>query len=390
MRQRLSVTLFISLIAIVVLALAACAPKPALPPSATIPAVATLAPATTLASSPAKTAAEQGWELVVAAARKEGALTLYTTFAPPEARTAVTKLMKDRYGVQMDWIVAPGATNAERIRVEQKAKAFVGDVWWTGFSVLLTQELRAIDALEPFTPPIVLQESDVWKGKGIDSITDKLDVLTTTQRRSVMPIVNTTLLRPEDYPRSYKDLLEPKWKGNVIMHDPAVPGGGSQVFSLVKREYGLQYWEKAKDQFIVTRDYSEVARRVSVGETPIGLGLSISHFISFLTGGAPIRPIPIAEGATITFGPMHLLKHAPHPNAGKVFLNWVLTKEGQEMLSKYTGDEPIRKDVEWKMHPNIEPAIRDMPKWLVGTFDVIDEIDKDVSAGTARKVLGLK
>lgn len=389
MRTKLSVTLLLTFVAVMLTVQMACAPAAAPPAPAPPPAPS----ATTSAPSPgagAKPAAASDWDNVLAAARKEGALTLYTTFAPPEGRTAVTKLMKDKYGVQMDWIVAPGATNAERIRVEQKAKTFVGDVWWTGFSVLLTNELRAVGALESFTPPIVLQEPDVWKGKGIDSITDKRDVLTTTQRRSIIPIVNTTLLRPADYPRTYNDLLDPKWKGKVMMHDPTVPGGGSQVFTLVKREYGLQYWEKAKDQFTVSRDYSEVARRVAVGEMPVGLGLSLSHFISFLTSGAPIKPIPIAEGATITFGPMHLLNHAPHPNAGKVFLNWVLTKEGQETLSKYTGDEPIRKDVEWKTHPDIEPAIRDTPKWLVGTFDVIDEIDREVSAGTARKVFGLK
>ena len=231
----------------------------------------------------------------------------------------------------------------------------------------------------------------MWKGKGVFTITDQGDALAVSQQRGLWPVVNTEMLRHEEYPRSYADLLGPKWKGHVVMHDPTVPGGGAVLFALVRKELGLEFWEKMKGQdMAVIRDYSEASRRVAICEATIALGLNPSHYMSFLAAGAPIKPVPMAEGAYVTSIPWYLINHAPHPNAGKVLINWMLTKEGQGMISRYVGDEPIRTDVPFTFPPQVAPAVQATTKWLVDSYPVKEELEKQVSEGVARKTLGLK
>lgn len=392
MKRKSVAKLLASLTLVALAAIIACAPKAAPAPVAPATPIATTPPTAPAAPAQAKAATEQEWDKVVAAARKEGTVNFYTTFAPPEFRVAMSKAMKENYGINMEWLVAPGATNAERIRVEQRAKQYVADVWFTGFSVLLTKELRGINALKPFNPPVVTLEPGIWRGKGIDSITDERDAITIGQRTSVLFVINTNMVRSEETPKSYKDLLDPKWKGRIVMHDPTVPGAGSIIFWLLKKEYGLEYWEKMKEQNImVIRDYGEVARRVSVGEAYVSPGsLGIPHIMPFLVAGAPVKILSPTEGGYRTNSPMYLTNNAPHPNAAKVVINWALTKEGQDIISRLNGDEPIRTDVEYRAHPLIDNANRGMTKWLVGEWKVVEEIDADVAAGTARKALGLK
>lgn len=352
------------------------------------PRTATAAP---VATAPPSSPQQSEWDKVLATARSEGAVTLYTTFAPPELRSAMIRTIKEKYGIRLDWVVSAGATNAERIRTEQRAKAYVADVWWTGFSVLLTKELRNIGGLASFTPPVVIEEPGVWKGKGIYTITDKGDALAVTQTRGIFPVVNTKVLRPEEYPRSYKDLLAPKWKGQIVMHDPTVPGGGNIAFNIAVRDLGREYWERMTEQNIAfIRDYGEVGRRVATGEAAIALGLTPNQYISFLVANAPIRPISVAEGAYITSLPWYLVNHGPNPNAAKVLINWTLTKEGQSMISRLAGDEPIRNDVDIKYHPAVEAAVHATDKWLVDSWEVKEKLDQVVADGTARKLFGLK
>lgn len=370
----------------------ACAPKTAPAPVATPAPVAAPAPATMPSPAPAKTGADQEWQKVLSAARQEGKVTLYSTFGAPELRTTLDKAMAENYGIKIEWLVAPGgAINAERIRVEQKAGQYVADVWWTGASVLLTRELRGIGALKPFTPYVVASQPDVWRDQGVDSFTDQRDALTITQSVGGLIVVNSTLVSPAGYPKSFKDLLDPKWKGKIVMMDPTVPGGGAYIFGLLKREHGLGFWDTMKGQNIsFIRDYSQVARHVAIGEAPIGLGLSPIHVMALLLTNAPIKLLPASEGGYVANILVSLINNAPHPNAARVLINWMLTKEGQESVAFHTGTVSVRKDVEYKPHPEVAGWFKSEPKFLTLDFKVTEEFDAEVAGGTARKIFGLK
>ncbi|MEK7281850.1 MAG: extracellular solute-binding protein, partial [Chloroflexota bacterium] len=225
----------------------------------------------------------------------------------------------------------------------------------------------------------------------IRSITDEQDVIALSINSSNPIIVNTGLVRPDEYPKSHKDLLDPKWKGKIAMTEVSQSGSGAYTFSILKKELGVEYWERMKEQNIAFfKDQGEVGRRVATGESHIALSLGPVFISPFLTAGAPIKLLPAAEGSYKTFLPLYLVNNAPNPNSGKVLINFMLTKQGQEILARLFSNEPLRKDVEFKTHPEIQRWLDGTPKWTMGTMENVAAWDADVAAGTAQKVLGLK
>ena len=87
---------------------------------------------------------------------------------------------------------------------------------------------------------------------------------------------------------------------------------------------------------------------------------------------------------------IHLIKNAPHPNAAKVLLNYMLTKEGQELITPLNGTLSIRKDVEFKAHPEVAAFVNGSTKFFSVDAKVDDLINEEIKGGTARKLFGLK
>ncbi|MBI4287449.1 MAG: extracellular solute-binding protein [Chloroflexi bacterium] len=391
MEKKWSEKLFVSLLLLLAVAALACAPRAAPAPAPATPTRVSAPASRPSAASTPVNSQDADWQTLVTGARKEGRVTLYTSFGGAELRSVLGRAMEENYGIKIEWLVSTGPGNTERIRVEQRARQYMGDLLWSGSSPLMLKTLREAGAVQSFMPLAVLREPNVWDGRGIDSFTDKGDAITISRGLSAIPLVSTNALKPEEYPRSYKDLLDPKWRGRVAFHDPTIPGSGNLVFGLAKRELGLEYWEKMKDQQItVIRDYGEIGRRVAIGEAWVGAAMSIGEFMPIVASGAPITPIPIAEGSIKANYVASLLNNAPHPNAAKVFINWALSREGQATIFRQLGLEPVRKDVEFKYHPKVEAIVRAMPKWLIYSFDVAEDYEQEIVKGTARKVLGLK
>lgn len=371
-------------------ALAACAPKaapapapaPAAPTAAAVPAAPLAAPL-----SPQ----EQEWQKVLQAARKEGSVNFYATYGIPEVRSYLDKVMSERFGIKVEWVVAVGPANTERIRVEHRAKQYVADLWWAGASVTNTVLLRNAGALQPFKPPIVDMEPNVWVNP-LNYVDGNWDILPVSMSVSGPIVVNTNLVRPEDYPKSYKDLLDPKWKGKIVLQDPTIPGGGSVVFQLLKEQYGnVEYFEQlAKQNVSIIRDFSEVSRRVAVGESSVALGLTASFLMPFLQAGSPIKMLIPAEGGYRTPNTYHPISNSPHPNAAKVLVNFSLTKEAQEKLSSMLGVLPVRKDATVNLHPAVAAFVQENKKWRDVDWKFMADYDKDLQAGVARKIFGIR
>lgn len=383
--MRLKLT--VGLILVTSLLLAACAPKPA--PAVAPQPPASRAPAVEPAPAPAKPAVEMEWEKVVQEARKEGAVNFYATFGSPDIRAVLDKVIKEKYGIKINWIVATGSANAERIRVEQRARAYVADAFWAGPG--LSPGLKAEGALATFNPIEVLRAPDVWRERGIDTYDDSRQILTAFLSIGGTLTVNTTLVRPEEYPKAYQDLLNPKWKGKIVMHDPTIAGGGSQAFTLMRKVYGREFWEKMNKQGIVfVRDYGEVTRRAAMGESAVAVGQSPVHVMPALSAGAPLKLIAPQEGSWATPHVIHIVANAPHPNAAKVLLNYMLTKEGQELITPLNGAPSVRKDVEFKAHPEVASFVKGSTKLFIVDAKLDGEFQEDVKQGAARTLFGLK
>ena len=160
---------------------------------------------------------------------------------------------------------------------------------------------------------------------------------------------NSLLVKPEEI-TSWDNLLDPKWKGKIAILDPRSPGSGESSWAFLLRIKGEAYLAKlAAQEMMVGRNLRQLAEQVARGKSSISLGLSYYSYLPFIKAGLPVKPISsIKEGfyAATGSGNVALLKNMAHPNAAKVFLNWMLSKDGQTALTRALGQPTRRLDVE--------------------------------------------
>jgi iron(III) transport system substrate-binding protein len=170
---------------------------------------------------------------------------------------------------------------------------------------------------------------------------------------------NTNLLDPKEI-QSWWDLLKPKYRGKLGTFDPLVSGGGGEVFVFF-------YYTPALGARFITRLLSEtdilVTRHLEQGTDWLGQG----KILFYIGSGQPVMrakqqglpvdllPHPLKEGEIMGGGAccMALLSRAPHPNGAKVFINWVLSREGQIAWQKYSETNSLRMDI----------SKDDLPSW---------------------------
>lgn len=160
---------------------------------------------------------------------------------------------------------------------------------------------------------------------------------------------NKKLVSEAEKPKSWKDVLDPKWKGKVAYAD-ASKSGSSYTLLITwltiygKNETGWKFVEDLLRQCKVLPKSSMTYQGVANGEYPIGLTFEQAAF-DYLKGGAPIGLIYPSEGTAITLDGSAVIKNAPHPNAAKLFLDWTVTKEMQQLMVERFGRRSVRKDV---------------------------------------------
>jgi iron(III) transport system substrate-binding protein len=160
---------------------------------------------------------------------------------------------------------------------------------------------------------------------------------------------NTGLLKPDEI-RSFDDFLNPKWKGKIGYLDPRTPGAGDSIWSFMWRTKGEEYLKQlvAQDLYL-GRDQRVLAENLAKGRVAVMIGLSYYSFAPFLKAGLPVKALPtLKEGTygTAGSGNLAILKAPAHPNSAKVFVNWLLGREGQEIVSRALGQATRRLDVD--------------------------------------------
>ena len=169
---------------------------------------------------------------------------------------------------------------------------------------------------------------------------------------TTMPYVimyNKKLVSEAEKPKAWKDVLDPKWKGKVAYAD-ATKSGSSYTLLVTwltiygKNEAGWKFVEDLLRQCKVLPKSSMTYQGVANGEYPIGLTFEQAAF-EYLKGGAPIGLIYPSEGTAITLDGSALIKNGPHPNAAKLFLDWTVSKEMQDLMVERFGRRSVRKDV---------------------------------------------
>lgn len=343
MKSSNRVYLVVALLVVVLLLTLACAPGAATPS-----ATPTLAP-------------RSGWQRVVEAAKKEGRLTIYASTGPA-AHQAMTEQFGRQTGLTLEIVNMSPATTQERIRLEQQSGAHVSDLILSAITTVADHARLGFGQPVPAELPSATDKAifrvDPW-AYDVGGHT----LLTWQQEATAGILVNTNLVKEGEI-TSWSDLLDPRWKGKIIILDPRAPVAGAGAQAYAAMELGMDYWKKMAGQGLrFDRDVGRVVQAVSMGEKPVALFARADTAEVAILAGAPIKYIHPKEGSMlVTFAAM-TVKNGPHPNATAVFMNWLISKEGHEAVMRALHRAGIRKDLEptWLKIPEFRP---DAPKKL--------------------------
>jgi len=296
---------------------------------------------------------QKKWEEILAAAKKEGKVTV-VTFVGSETRLALTKAFKAKYGIDLDFTVGQGAATLTKIQAERGAGLYTADAVINGTSVLTLFKTNGL--LEPLASALMLPEvtdPKMWYGNKISFFDKEGTGLGFLSQYNSCVLRNTELVKEGEI-TSYNDLLKPQWKDKVIMYDPSISGSGAMFMATLSLsawnvdEAGNWFRKMLREQnMTITRDPRLQVEWVARGKYPIALATYTDQMINFFVSGAPIMQHKVKEGGFVTSstGALGLFNHAPHPNASIVFANWLLSKEGQIAFTSGFGGPSNRKDV---------------------------------------------
>ena len=255
-------------------------------------------------------------------AKQEGRIVFYTSWGPGDADYVVKAFEKKYAPLRVEIVRSSSERTLTRLLNEQRANTFLGDV--VAVSGLQSGILKARGALDRYQSP----EATNFPGEWRDS-----DGYGTGLHQTIYVIgYNSRLVAPDAAPKSYEDLLQPRWKGQLGW-DPEEYYLFGALLKAHGKERGLDYWRRlAAQQINFRKGYTLISELVSAGEFPVAVSLYQHRVDEYAEKGAPLQwvaPNPLAGGDP---NKISLLKNAPRPNAAKLFIDFMLSAEGQKLL----------------------------------------------------------
>lgn len=298
---------------------------------------------------------QERWEKALAEAKKEGKVVV---MAPPGdlIRDAMTQGFKKAYpDISMEYSGARGGELATRVKAERDAGIYSVDIVLSGTSTA-NSYFKPMKALDPIEPALILPEVmdlKYWRDSRLE-FSDRSTRYTLIFSTQVIPplIFNPAQVKAEEVDE-LNEHLDPKWKGKIAVQDPIPSGTGQGVFRwlwhVLGREKATDYYRKIRAQAgAIDRDQRRQIEWIAQGKYPLHLGPGTIMF-QLAKRGLKFGVVSDFKGhggyLSAGFGGAMLVNKAPHPNAAKLFLNWLLTREGQTAWSKAMGYVSRRLDV---------------------------------------------
>ncbi len=322
------------------------------------------------------------WETIVAEAKREGTVSVYTLWRP-ETRIALSQAFKQRYGIELEFSpFSRGAEMVAKVQAENRAGLYLADVFGGGISTFLTI-MKPDGLLGPIEPLLILPDvldPKVWR-PGKVPFSDKdglaLGMIGLVHRTS---LYNTELVKPGEI-STYKDLLKPQYKGKITLNDPTISGAGIGPVA----HLGYNLWGEAEmtdfltrlvrdQQVAIQRDNRAHIESVAKGKYSIAMAALSDMAAEFVALGAPVDFAIVKEDTRVTAGGggLGVPKKFAHPNAATVFVNWLLTKEGQSLFAESFGNPSTRIDASTQgISPLVIPQAGE--KYYYETEDYVTE-----------------
>jgi len=273
---------------------------------------------------------------VSAQGKPENAVVVYSA-ADADMVNAVAAAFEKKYpGVKVSTVVAGTGEIIKRMEAEKDRP--LGDVGWS-FGPEAIGDKKGM-----FEPYLSAEAGSFFPGQ---VPADRVWSPFTTMPYVIM--YNKKLVSEAEKPKAWKDVLDAKWKGKVAYAD-ASKSGSSYTLLVTwlsiygKNDAGWKFVEDLLRQCKVLPKSSMTYQGVANGEYPIGLTFEQAAF-DYLKGGAPIGLVYPSEGTAVTLDGSAIIKNAPHPNAAKLFLDFTVSKEMQQLMVERFGRRSVRKDV---------------------------------------------
>ena len=303
---------------------------------------------------------------LVEAAKKEGKVVWYTSLALPSAEK-VAKLFEAAYpGIKVEVHRTGSQRILQRVMQELQANIKNVDVIHTsdaGHFVLLKEK----KLLARHTPPGVDRFPAGFKDK---------DGYYYGLRATVNVIAyNTQKISAADAPRTWKDLLDPKWKGRMVTAHPGYSGViATHVLALVHL-YGWEYFQTlAKNQLMLVQSAVDPAGVVASGERPVAVNGGDYTFYQSKKQGNPVEIVYPKEGVPLVVSPTAITSFAPHPNAARLFTDFGFTREVQQVMADSEGLYTGHPDVKY---PADKPKLTDL-RLLTAEPDELEKRNEEI------------
>jgi iron(III) transport system substrate-binding protein len=285
----------------------------------------------------------------VEAAKKEGKVVWYTSLALPTAEK-IGKLFEAAYpGIKVEVQRTGSQRILQRVMQEQQANLKLVDVIHTsdaGHFVLLKEK----KLLMKYTPAGVDAFPAGFKDK---------DGYYFTLRATVNVIAyNTKLVSAAEAPKTWKDLLDPKWKGKLVTAHPGYSGVISTHVLALVHLHGWEYFKQlAQNKLMLVQSAVDPAGVVASGERAVAVDGGDYYYYQMKKKGNPIEVVYPKEGVPLVASPTAIASFAPHPNAAKLFTDFTFTRELQQVMADseglYTGHPEVK-------YPTDKPKLSDL------------------------------
>jgi iron(III) transport system substrate-binding protein len=303
---------------------------------------------------------------LLAAARKEGKVVWYTSLAIPSS-TAISHYFQNKYkGIEVEVHRNGSQRVLQRFMQEASAGLKNGDIVHTSDAGHF-ELLKDKGMLLKFTPQAIAGFPDGFKDKAGFYY----------GMRATLSVIahNPKIVAEKDAPQTWKDLLNPKWSGKMVTAHPGYSGIiMTHVLALVN-VYGWDYFrDLAKSKLHIVQSANDPAGVVASGERPVGVNGAEYFYYKTLKQGNPIKIIYPKEGVPLVVSPVAIAKDAPHPNAAKLFTEFIFSKESQQLLADkeglYTGHPEVT-------YPADKPKLKDL-KLLTADADELEKRNAEI------------
>jgi iron(III) transport system substrate-binding protein len=320
---------------------------------AAIAAALSVGLAASLYAARVESLSEREWNRMVAAAKTEGRVVVA---GPPgvQWRQAAMAFEAAYPDVKLEFLGGGGRDHLPRLMAERRGGQYHWDVIVTGSGSAIP--LKAEAALDPLAPALIkpgVADDRAWLGGFADGWMDKERKFIYGFMGEASPevYVNRKTIGEKEL-NSVEQLVDRRWRGRITWNDPRLSGSGSLQAANLLYLFGKGFLTKLLGQVVPVTDLRQQVDWIVRGTYPIAISLDYRFLAEFQKQGVGRDVVPLGGGTPASgafrlspgFGCVALLNRAPHPNAARVFINWLLSKEGQDAHVRATDVNSRRLD----------------------------------------------